>query len=855
MGSPPETTLHDVPLDESLPYAITDAVSTRLVFDPLYQRLVEQGLERVYHIDMGAIPIAARMMRMGMAADRQRFNELSTDLGKRVGELDVEMYSIVGKEFDPDSPDQLAALLYDELKIHEGSGVRMKRTPKTGRFVVNDDILQALKHRHPVVQPLTERRELAKLKNSFADVLPLLIRSDGRIRTTLRVTRIASGRFCLAKGTLVEVVRDLSASPKGVPIEDVRAGDLAYSYDHAGKLVLRKILWAGKTGRQKVLRLHWLGTGRRRRGVLEITPNHEVRLVGGSYKKAADIVSADKLMALSRRDSLYGYSKLAPCGAGGKELNDQRFIFEQLNGYTPEHVHHKNHNKLDNRPNNLEGMGKSEHTSMHAKEGWTPERKASESARLHGIDPPPLKEWRENNDSPNALNLTRDWLESEMWRFKGKPRLLSKHHKIDHATLQKYMRLHDIEWLPIRRSFNVRGARITPEMVAEARRLNEEENETAATKFIGLGYRRWRELQAACGHEPFNHAITRVEIVDEEVDVYDLEVEETHCFIANEICVHNSSANPNLQQVPTRSEVAKLVRRCFVAPAGKLLCSMDLSGIEMVWAGELSGDEFLCKSLNEGRDVHSEGASLAFGKPPGRFEDGEWRYEIDKDTQRYPWKTAGFLILYGGTAMGLSDQLIAMGQRLIPAARAKIVSMKSAGKGSEKDYASLLRKAEEGATVLAGYNEKESQRLIDTWYGVHKGVYQWTQAVHSEARLYGYVTDYFGRKTWVPQVRSSVSRIREEGLRLAVNTLDQGAAASTLKIAMARVWRELQRMWSEGKDVECIMTIHDELIFEHPEGMEKEVEATFKPCFEEAVNIRVPVKSSASWAKDWAGLK
>ncbi len=124
---------------------------------------------------------------------------------------------------------------------------------------------------------------------------------DDRVHPSYLLDGTRTGRpSCIAAGSMVEVVRDVSAHPKGVAIEQVKEGDLVYCYDKNRELCLRRVLWAGKTGRRRVVRLHWQGSGHRRKGYLDLTPEHPVRLTDGHYRQAQHLKPMDRVMALSR---------------------------------------------------------------------------------------------------------------------------------------------------------------------------------------------------------------------------------------------------------------------------------------------------------------------------------------------------------------------------------------------------------------------------------------------------------------------------------------------------------------------------------------------------------------------------
>jgi uracil-DNA glycosylase family 4 len=335
-----------------------------------------------------------------------------------------------------------------------------------------------------------EYRKLKKLGTAYLDAIEGYLRdpkgdcTDSRVRASYNAHGTDSGRLCVPGDTKILVVTDGNeAEIKGKPIVDVKAGDLVYCYDDELNLRIRKVVWSGKTGTKQVVRLHWK-TGTKRKGHLDLTPDHKVRLIDGSYRAAASLLPGDRMLSVSR--SPY-------------------------------------------------------------------------EAAYYGI----------------------------------------------------------------------------------------------------------------CYHE-----VVCIEVLPGEVDVYDLEVEEFHNFIANEICVHNSSNSPNLQQLPGRGKVAKAVKNMFQAeppsvrfPNGTILLQCDYKTAEVRWAALFAKDTNLIKVFQDSTrliqealvndsvsdedfkaanllaDLHRRTASLMFNMPADKVSD----------TQRQSAKTITFALLFGMSVKSLAE--------------------------------------------------------------------------------------------------------------------------------------------------------------------------------------------------------
>jgi DNA polymerase-1 len=222
-----------------------------------------------------------------------------------------------------------------------------------------------------------------------------------------------------------------------------------------------------------------------------------------------------------------------------------------------------------------------------------------------------------------------------------------------------------------------------------------------------------------------------------------------------------SSTNPNLQNIPIRTELGRPVRACFVAEQGSQLLSADYSQVELRVLAHVADEEVLKEVFREGEDVHAATAAEV-------FEIG--RDEVDVG-QRSKAKMVNFGIVYGLTGFGLADRL------------------------------NIPRK--EGEEFVARYLER------------FPAVRAFREQVIERAQEQGYVTTLMGRRRAIPELRSGNPNTRRLGERLAVNTVIQGTAADIIKVAMVRCWRALREA---GGETRLVLQIHDELLFEGPPG-------------------------------------
>lgn len=269
-----------------------------------------------------------------------------------------------------------------------------------------------------------------------------------------------------------------------------------------------------------------------------------------------------------------------------------------------------------------------------------------------------------------------------------------------------------------------------------------------------------------------------------------------------------SSANPNLQQVPTRTELGRQIRDCFIADEGSALVCIDYSQIEMRIAAHESQDGNMIEVFENDLDIHAATASKVFGLPIDRLDDKK---------HRYPAKRIGFGILYGLTPEGLLDQLILAG--------------------------------------CEGWNLTKCKQLIDDWFGVYPGVKVYFQNTYAEARRQGYVSDLFGRIRRIPEMKSAIKRVRAAGERQAGSMKIQGGAAGVMKVAM----RDLLPVYKtfQDWDTNCrpLLQVHDEIVSEVSLEILPQFIAEAKRVMESAVELRVPLKVDCEWGFKWGTIQ
>ena len=255
-----------------------------------------------------------------------------------------------------------------------------------------------------------------------------------------------------------------------------------------------------------------------------------------------------------------------------------------------------------------------------------------------------------------------------------------------------------------------------------------------------------------------------------------------------------SSTDPNLQNIPIRSDDGAKIRQAFIAEAGYCLLSADYSQIELRVLAQLSQDEVLLKAFKNNEDIHRMTASSIFGTPE----------DTVTPEMRASGKTVNFAVIYGQTAFGLSTQL--------------------------------------------GVSQKEAKVYIDEYFKKYAGVKSYRDRVLADARKSGEVRTLMGRRRFVPELNSKNFGARSNAERIAFNTVIQGTAADIIKMAMLEIDQALE---SEGLQSRMLLQVHDELVFEAKNSELKDLRQIVAKKMEGAVDFDVHLKVEMGSGANW----
>ena len=259
-----------------------------------------------------------------------------------------------------------------------------------------------------------------------------------------------------------------------------------------------------------------------------------------------------------------------------------------------------------------------------------------------------------------------------------------------------------------------------------------------------------------------------------------------------------SSTEPNLQNIPTRFELGKRLRKVFKPEEGKIYIDADYSQIELRVLAHISNDEHMVEAFINGEDIHKQAASKVFNTPID---------EVSKE-QRSAAKAVNFGIVYGISDFGLGEQL--------------------------------------------HISRKKAKQYIDQYLELYSGIKQFMTDVVEKAKETGYVETQFNRRRYIPELKSSNYMVRQFGQRAAMNTPIQGTAADIMKIAMNNVLKELK---TRNMKTKIVLQVHDEMLLEATLDEVDEVKELMQKCMESACKLKVPLIAEVSEAINWYDCK
>jgi len=259
-----------------------------------------------------------------------------------------------------------------------------------------------------------------------------------------------------------------------------------------------------------------------------------------------------------------------------------------------------------------------------------------------------------------------------------------------------------------------------------------------------------------------------------------------------------SSTEPNLQNIPIRTELGRRIRKAFIPEQGNKLISADYSQLELRILAHITKDPVMTEAFRNGEDIHAKTARLVFGA----------KDEKDLKEKRRLAKIVNFGIAYAVEAFGLSQRV--------------------------------------------GISKQEARKVIDDYFNTYKGIREYMDRIPQEAREKGYVTSLFGRRRYFPGIKDRNFAVRSRAEREAINMPIQGTASDIVKIAMINVFKALK---NAGLQTKMIMQVHDELLFEAPENEIDKASQIIRREMESAATLDVPLVVEIGVGDDWTSTK
>lgn len=825
----------DLPLSDFLDYAGYDPSVTFRLFETflLWAKLEKYDhtvLRIMRNLHSHAVKMYSNMSRTGINIDEAKLRELldrNSVINKRLFEINEEYKSDlkireVNKELAEQQAessmffrvpwifDMNSSLHRNTLFFHSKNGFKFPAN-EDGKFSADKKFQKKYSETNKIVGLFAEAQGLVKLRNAY--IKPIFENlfnnpsqetdvSDKRVHPEFLLSRTVTGRVaCIAKGTKIEIVRDVTKAPKGVNIEDVRVGDLAYCYDRFGKPALRPVEAVMKTGHRNVIRLQWQGAGNRTKGHLDLTPEHRVRLVSGKYVRADSLVVGDRVMAMHRNKE-----RLYFTGVDGS-VPEHRFVWEKASGKTFPgtgnwHIHHKDGNHYNNVPGNLELLTNSAHTSLHGENvSKDLRKKRSANAKLRWkLNPQAMPSGK---DSPSYWEAGKYELLRLLFKCGGKPSNC-RTFGVDYTTFMLKLKEAGINWSSVAFRFGADGRYVSrtrlatysgmpSEQIAHDLRMGTRKLKDLHTLY-NLPYgtlssksyqRSLRQVKATASKYRAvvnNHRIIGVTKLRRKVDVYDLSIKGCHNFIANEITVHNC-LRPNTQQVPRSDSYAKKeIKSLFIPSPGKVLLQADLSAAEVrVW-GALSGDEVICRLSQEAFELLKK--ARANPQDKALREEAELKANFHKQTY--------------GLCYNMDPKDVNGAQRQV---------------AKKLTFGICYGMSDQGLARELGVEIEEAMAVKKLYFNVYKGGEQWLKDMQDFALENGYVETPLGRRRRMPQVFSGDKAAISEAKRFAVNAPIQATASDYAMLSTCLLDQEIDRLNIQDH-ARLINAVHDSVVLE-----------------------------------------
>lgn len=756
-------------------YNKQDCIATYELF--MAQEPLMKDLQEAYDLECRLQPVIIEMKRNGIRIDPVAFERFTVETEEKYKEQLTQLSRVYGIDNEILASPKKMTTKMNEL------GITSPIITPTGAQSWSADALALIDH--DVIDLIKDAKRNKALLEKYLHGSLERSRVGDRVHCTFspnkRVTGgTITGRFsCIKKGTMISCVNG------NKKIEDVHIGDLVYTYDDNCKLTIKPVTNAQMTGHKQCIRVIWQGQGNHEIGDVYCTPEHLFKLRSGEWKRADELKYGDSILHVHRMfDTTSGRIRIT--GSNYFEAKEEVLIKTEILGGTAEqHAHHINGIKDDNRIENIQILSNEEHGSLHNK-GRIPWNTGLDMKEAGYVSATLGTTW-------NNYDFTIDDLKEILHEVDGHIKQLAERHILPPETFYRYAKQLGFDYnryIKDTWGFNKMWYP-TAEEWQEAYEPHHVLSRACET--LGIGYFKAKKCQEMYS---LNHMILCVEMVNEWNDVYDLEVADTHCFIANELAVHNS-AHPNLQNIPARDEKhGKEMRSLFVADEEMMIAASDYSQIEYLllahYAVGPQAEWFRSQAIS-GVDFHT----LAM--------------EATGITRRDQVKTMNYGIIYG---MGAQTMYLK----------------------NRKSFGTL----ENTRSVLQQYHAR---------LPVIKDTMNWIQ---DKVKQEGYIASFSGRQHHKPPADNSNGRWSVPYYK-CTNYEIQGCAADILKKGLVDAWEA-----GVFNTLHLHLTVHDENVCSVPynaEGTEalKEMEQCMVNSYKD--KLLVPMKVVTEVGHSWGAWR
>jgi DNA polymerase I-like protein with 3'-5' exonuclease and polymerase domains len=361
------------------PYAANDAVLTKALAMK-YVPMVKEDSPRWFDIEHQLIPVIMKMERVGIKIDLEYIAKKRKEYKLRIYNIEKQIYQKVGKKLNVASPKQVSDFLYTRCKVQFDPGDLIKSEDSEDRTLT---VISQKEKKYPLAAQVSkliqEYRSLSKLDSTYFAAYEN-VHVKGRLYPSWNQSGTKTSRFCVSPDTYIEMPRDLLKYPKGIPLREIKSGDLVYSFDWEKRLSLKKVKWVGPTKTKKTLIITFRDEFNGNIDSIKVSHDHLVRMYRGEWKPAGTLQVGNRMLCMVHRGfSKGGYSSFFPSSKNRSKKNkksttggiiqEHRWIYAQLVGKDRLHggwdIHHKDHNKLNNSTDNLECLSKSAHIKKH----------------------------------------------------------------------------------------------------------------------------------------------------------------------------------------------------------------------------------------------------------------------------------------------------------------------------------------------------------------------------------------------------------------------------------------------------------------------------------------------------------